>query len=192
MIGIVLSPWWCTMRVWYHDIQPTPPLPLSPPSFVPPLCKPACVCQSTNYLFYHRIIHPLSPSLPKVNLLAGGMAGACVDIVLYPLDTLKTRLQAQSGTVKLTGFNTLFRGLSSAVVASFPCAAVFWSSYEGGKSLLSNRLQLGENDARLPLIHMAAAAGAEVSNSTNSVAYCFHCVTVTLWLVMLPVVSIHH
>lgn len=32
---------------------------------------------------------------PAINVLAGGLSGMCVDSVLYPLDTIKTRLQAR-------------------------------------------------------------------------------------------------
>ena len=36
---------------------------------------------------------------PHVALISGSLAGVGVDITLFPLDTLKTRLQSQQGTV---------------------------------------------------------------------------------------------
>eukprot|EP00953_Heterococcus_sp_UTEX-ZZ885_P003609 2458-Heterococcus_DN1.PRE.3 len=80
--------------------------------------------------------------------LSGGVAGTSVDVALYPLDTIKTRLQSSQAHVilrKLTvadanadakrflkagGFNGVYRGLSAAAVGSAPGAAVFFSSYE--------------------------------------------------------------
>lgn len=53
-------------------------------------------------------------------LLAGGLAGMAVDTAFFPIDTLKTRLQAQEGFVKAGGFSGVYRGLGSAVVGSAP------------------------------------------------------------------------
>ena len=68
-------------------------------------------------------------------LLAGGLAGMAVDTAFFPIDTLKTRLQAQEGFVKAGGFSGVYRGLGSAVVGSAP----------GGEL----RLLLGEWRSRL-------------------------------------------
>ena len=38
-------------------------------------------------------------------LIAGGCAGTTVDVALYPLDTLKTRLQAEGGFWKAGGIS---------------------------------------------------------------------------------------
>lgn len=40
----------------------------------------------------------------------GGVAGICVCTAIYPLDTLKTRLQAAQGFKKAGGFNGVYRG----------------------------------------------------------------------------------
>lgn len=61
------------------------------------------------------------------SLLAGGLAGCAVDIALFPLDAIKTRLQANANA-KLE-FTKIYKGLSMAMAASFPCAATFWASY---------------------------------------------------------------
>lgn len=41
---------------------------------------------------------------------AGAIAGLSVDVALYPLDTLKTRLQSQHGFYKSGGFSGVYRG----------------------------------------------------------------------------------
>lgn len=51
---------------------------------------------------------------------AGGLAGTSVDVALFPLDTLKTRLQSSEGFLKAGGFNGVYRGLGSVVVGSAP------------------------------------------------------------------------
>lgn len=50
------------------------------------------------------------------NLISGGIAGTCVDLSLYPLDTIKTRMQSQHGFFHSGGFNGLFKGVKSAAI----------------------------------------------------------------------------
>ncbi|KAI9227482.1 MAG: S-adenosylmethionine transporter [Piptocephalis tieghemiana] len=69
-------------------------------------------------------------SSPSNTLLAGGLAGLTVDVVLFPLDTLKTRLQAQGGFTRAGGFKGVYSGLASTAVGSIPSAAVFFLVYE--------------------------------------------------------------
>ncbi|KAM8756931.1 mitochondrial S-adenosylmethionine carrier protein isoform 3-T3 [Acanthopagrus schlegelii] len=54
------------------------------------------------------------------SLVAGGCAGMCVDLTLFPLDTIKTRLQSQQGFYKAGGFRGIYAGVPSAAVGSFP------------------------------------------------------------------------
>lgn len=63
-------------------------------------------------------------------LVAGGMAGTCVDVALFPIDTIKTRLQAPQGFLKAGGFAGVYQGLGAAAVGSAPGAALFFSVYE--------------------------------------------------------------
>ncbi|OZJ04689.1 hypothetical protein BZG36_02553 [Bifiguratus adelaidae] len=70
-------------------------------------------------------------------LLAGALAGVVVDVVLHPLDTIKTRLQSSNGFWASGGFNGLYSGLLVGAIGSAPAS-----------------LQ--------PLIHMAAASAGEM------------------------------
>ena len=63
-------------------------------------------------------------------LVAGGCAGTSVDVALFPIDTLKTRLQAPQGFLKAGGFRGIYNGLGAAAVGSAPGAALFFSTYE--------------------------------------------------------------
>lgn len=51
---------------------------------------------------------------------AGGVAGVCVDLILFPLDTVKTRLQSPQGFRKAGGFRGIYAGVPSTAIGSFP------------------------------------------------------------------------
>lgn len=70
-------------------------------------------------------------------LLAGGVAGTTVDLTLFPLDTLKTRLQSSEGFFASGGFKGIYRGVGSAALGSAPGAAFFFCTYEATKSALA-------------------------------------------------------
>jgi solute carrier family 25 S-adenosylmethionine transporter 26 len=54
------------------------------------------------------------------SLVSGGIAGTSVDVALFPLDTIKTRLQSPQGFFKAGGFKGIYNGLSSAAAGSAP------------------------------------------------------------------------
>ncbi|XP_037347163.2 mitochondrial S-adenosylmethionine carrier protein [Pungitius pungitius] len=95
------------------------------------------------------------------SLVAGGCAGMCVDLTLYPLDTVKTRLQSQQGFYKAGGFRGIYAGVPSAAVGSFPNAAAFFVTYEYTKSLLGAGGPLAAPHAA-PVTHMLAASLGEI------------------------------
>ena len=92
-----------------------------------------------------------------------------MDLSLYPLDTLKTRLQSSQGFLRSGGFRGVYAGVGSAVVGSAPGAALFFVSYEGVKSACRDwredrRDSRGQGQGWLePLEHMAAASVGEVA-----------------------------
>ena len=51
---------------------------------------------------------------------AGGCAGLSVDLILYPFDTVKTRLQSEKGFLRSGGFRGIYQGIGSVSVASVP------------------------------------------------------------------------
>ncbi|KAM9533752.1 mitochondrial S-adenosylmethionine carrier protein isoform 5-T5 [Guaruba guarouba] len=91
-------------------------------------------------------------------VLAGGVAGVCVDLILFPLDTVKTRLQSPQGFRKAGGFRGIYAGVPSTAIGSFPNAAVFFITYENVKSMLHH----GSASYLAPATHMVAASLAEV------------------------------
>lgn len=48
---------------------------------------------------------------------AGALAGVSVDVTLYPLDTIKTRLQSQQGFYKAGGFRGVYQGNSFLILS---------------------------------------------------------------------------
>ncbi|XP_005071240.1 S-adenosylmethionine mitochondrial carrier protein isoform X2 [Mesocricetus auratus] len=92
------------------------------------------------------------------SLVAGGVAGASVDLILFPLDTIKTRLQSPQGFSKAGGFRGIYAGVPSTAVGSFPNAAMFFLTYEYVKCLLHT----DSASHFRPVKHMLAASAGEV------------------------------
>ncbi|CAL0325167.1 unnamed protein product [Lupinus luteus] len=68
-------------------------------------------------------------------VIAGGTAGVVVETALYPIDTIKTRLQAARGGEKLV-FKGLYSGLAGNLVGVLPASALFVGVYEPMKQKL--------------------------------------------------------
>lgn len=103
-------------------------------------------------------------------LLAGALAGTTVDLSLYPIDTLKTRLQSSPGFYASGGFRGVYAGVGSALIGSAPGAALFFVSYEsvkrGFKRWRENNAGLAESGKERwaePVEHMVAASVGEVA-----------------------------
>ena len=119
------------------------------------------------------------PSTDKKRFQAGALAGTTVDLSLYPIDTLKTRLQSSRGFLASGGFGGIYRGVGSALVGSAPGAALFFVTYDSLKRCLwqhaaegrvaytaDGKPFKGSGDVekwREPLVHMAAASAGEVA-----------------------------
>jgi solute carrier family 25 S-adenosylmethionine transporter 26 len=71
---------------------------------------------------------------------AGAVAGLSVDLMFYPIDTIKTRLQSQQGFVKAGGFKGIYKGVGSVGVGSAPGGAIIPSSSAMCRALLTHRL----------------------------------------------------
>ncbi|KAI3619726.1 s-adenosylmethionine transporter [Moniliophthora roreri] len=89
------------------------------------------------------------------SLLAGGAAGTAVDLLFFPIDTIKTRLQSSQGFAKAGGFKWVYKGIGSVVVGSAPGAAAFFSTYNFFKQNLPI-------ETSSPFNHMVSATAGEV------------------------------
>ncbi|MBW0483077.1 hypothetical protein O181_022792 [Austropuccinia psidii MF-1] len=95
-----------------------------------------------------------------VPIAAGAIAGMTVDVFFYPIDTLKTRLQARQGFLSSGGFNGLYKGLGSVAAGSAPGAALFFLSYEHSKSSILPTLAPSLSS---PMVHMISASIGEIA-----------------------------
>ncbi|PSR78214.1 hypothetical protein PHLCEN_2v7546 [Hermanssonia centrifuga] len=91
------------------------------------------------------------------SLAAGGLAGTAVDLLFFPIDTVKTRLQSSQGFIKAGGFKGIYKGIGSVVVGSAPGAALFFCTYD----TLKQHSPLSPQFA--PLTHMLSASIGEVA-----------------------------
>ncbi|KAI8962993.1 mitochondrial carrier [Daldinia sp. FL1419] len=107
-------------------------------------------------------------------MLAGGGAAFVVDLIIYPLDTLKTRQQSRdfiktfadpSTKTKLPSrqlFKGLYQGIGIVILATLPAAGTFFTTYEATKSFISRHgSPLGLPQ---PLVHSGASAIAECAS----------------------------
>ncbi|KAL7818565.1 mitochondrial carrier [Trichoderma gracile] len=97
--------------------------------------------------------------------LAGAAAAFTVDLLVYPLDTLKTRYQSQdfikSPLTNPLALRGLYQGIGSVILATLPAAGVFFSTYETTKSLYAKHLPVSLPTA---VIHSLASATAEMAS----------------------------
>ncbi|KAK9271683.1 hypothetical protein L1049_002046 [Liquidambar formosana] len=67
--------------------------------------------------------------------IAGGTAGVVVETALYPIDTIKTRLQSARGGGKIM-LDGLYSGLAGNLAGVLPASAIFVGVYEPTKQKL--------------------------------------------------------
>ncbi|GAO18503.1 hypothetical protein UVI_02054460 [Ustilaginoidea virens] len=97
---------------------------------------------------------------------AGAAAAFTVDVLVYPLDTLKTRYQSQdylatygSSRQQALALKGLYQGIGSVVLATLPAAGLFFWAYEESKSVIGRASPLHQ-----PLVHASASAVAEMAS----------------------------
>ncbi|EDV24393.1 uncharacterized protein TRIADDRAFT_5000, partial [Trichoplax adhaerens] len=103
-----------------------------------------------GYEFTKKALTPKDsePGCVLTTMFAGGMGGAALWTVIYPLDLVKSRQQVfakaeQRGFVRMlseisrtTGFFSLYRGLAPTIIRSFPANGALFLTYEYTKKLL--------------------------------------------------------
>ncbi|CAK0762369.1 hypothetical protein CVIRNUC_002950 [Coccomyxa viridis] len=101
------------------------------------------------------------------NMAAGGTAGAFVEAVLYPLDTIKTRLQTATSQKSMKamwksgGNKALYKGLMGNLAGVLPASAIFMGVYEPIKQHVEKRVP----DNRQFLASLSGGLGAGLAAS---------------------------
>uniref|UniRef100_A0A0N5CE65 Mitochondrial carrier protein n=1 Tax=Strongyloides papillosus TaxID=174720 RepID=A0A0N5CE65_STREA len=123
-------------------------------------------------------VYPLS-----VHLFAGAMAGMVEHCVMFPLDSVKTRLQSLcpcpeakcptpihgvASIMKREGWSRPLRGVSAVAAGSIPAHALYFSVYEKSKNFLvkhtnsNNSFVFGISAVLATLVHDAVMNPADV------------------------------
>lgn len=109
--------------------------------------------------------------------VAGGIAGTVEHCGMYPLDTVKTHLQAYHAPspgsaplgpvqtaraiVRATGVRGLFRGMTAVATGAAPAHAVYFATYEASKRLFG-----GHREGHQPVATAAAGVCATVASDS--------------------------
>ena len=78
----------------------------------------------------------MEPHKAAVSVASGALAGFIVDVSLYPLDTVRTRLQSRTGFWTSGGLTGVYRGLSVVLYGSVFGGAAFFGAYDTTKECL--------------------------------------------------------
>ncbi|PRW51045.1 mitochondrial carrier [Chlorella sorokiniana] len=108
------------------------------------------------------------------HMVAGAVAGIGEHVAMYPVDTIKTRMQALAHpgqqlhssvvtalrtVLRREGVGGLYRGVTAMALGAGPSHALYFASYEAAKQLYG-----GNKEGHHPLAHAAAGATATIVN----------------------------
>ena len=105
-------------------------------------------------LYKTSLSHRLLP-----NLIAGGGAGAVTDIIFFPFETIKTRLQTSKTFLRVSTFKNVYKGLTPQLTITFPAASSYFMGYESTKFVFDS--QVIPNDLSLIQKSMLGGVSAE-------------------------------
>jgi hypothetical protein len=109
--------------------------------------------------------------------IAGAFAAFTVDLIVYPLDTIKTRFQSpdykklyrngSNTAFKPAMFRGVYQGVGSVIIATLPSSGAFFTTYEGVKSILANHNPTLDGASKggilpAPIVHAIASGTAEL------------------------------
>ncbi|XP_041655585.1 mitochondrial ornithine transporter 1-like [Cheilinus undulatus] len=85
-------------------------------------------------------------------MFSGGFAGACLWVLVYPIDCVKSRIQVHSlagrqlgfrqtfmGIIRTEGISTLYSGLTPTLIRTFPANGALFLAYEFSRKFMMER-----------------------------------------------------
>jgi solute carrier family 25 (mitochondrial iron transporter), member 28/37 len=128
----------------------------------------------------HAEHHDDDPHLStKDAMIAGATAGAMEHILMFPVDTVKTRMQVQAlpghpvyrnvfhgaaDIIKREGVRRLYRGIPAVVLAAIPSHAVYFGTYEFAKKFFRRSSKKTGGSKYYPIADAAAGAMATMAH----------------------------
>ena len=109
-----------------------------------------------------------------VHLIGGCWSGACSDLLLHPMSTLRARLmvQPERTTLSLAGYarqvvaaegvSALFRGIGLVLAGTIPGSALFYAGYEGAKAKIATYPAISDDVAHLVSGSVATLCGSSI------------------------------
>lgn len=103
--------------------------------------------------------------------IAGAFAAFSVDLLVYPLDTIKTRIQSpdykklytQDGKASRALFRGLYQGIGSIILVTLPSSGAFFTTYEALKYTLNDAVPPNSTlFMPQPVINAVSSGGAEL------------------------------
>ncbi|CAJ1065127.1 mitochondrial ornithine transporter 1-like [Xyrichtys novacula] len=86
-------------------------------------------------------------------MFSGGFGGACLWIVVYPMDCVKSRIQVHSlagrqegfrktliGVIRTGGFSALYSGLTPTLIRTFPANGALFLAYEFSRKFMMEKV----------------------------------------------------
>ncbi|TIA69992.1 hypothetical protein E3P81_03647 [Wallemia ichthyophaga] len=94
---------------------------------------------------------------------AGSLAALTVDLLVYPMDTLKVRIQStSSATLFSVSKSHLYAGVGPVILATIPSAAVFFTTYEHMTGVFNTRTNLSSPATQILASNLAECASCAV------------------------------
>lgn len=88
----------------------------------------------------HQIYHDSFKYRMITNIIAGGISSLGVDLLFFPMETIKTRLQTSQKFLKIETFKNLYKGVGIQPIISVPGASIYFVGYEATKYIFDHNL----------------------------------------------------
>uniref|UniRef100_A0A6T8K9Z2 Mitochondrial carrier protein n=1 Tax=Hemiselmis andersenii TaxID=464988 RepID=A0A6T8K9Z2_HEMAN len=113
----------------------------------------------------YKVVQPVTPVVAltwKQHLLAGGLSRGAAVTSMFPIDTVKTRLQMTGGALRDMMKPPYYSGYNAAIASQIPYGMAVFGTYEATKGILMEKFPQAN---KLSLFFVAAVAGDMVGST---------------------------